>query len=101
MDEIDFGDVICGQKKKVTLRFSNNKEVPCHWRLLPKAETKKLRNKIQLLSENRFSMTPTSGSLQKNSECHVEITFTPLRSRNYYYKYYTIYYLNFRILVFI
>lgn len=88
LSDIDFGDVICGQKKIVTLRFSNNKEVPCHWRLAPKAETKKLRNKLQSMSESRFNMTPTHGSLDPYSECHIEIAFTPASNKAYFFKYY-------------
>ena len=36
--EIDFGDVIVGQRKTVTIRYSNNKEVDCKWHVAAKEE---------------------------------------------------------------
>jgi hydrocephalus-inducing protein len=31
---VDFGKVLCGQRKTVTLRFLNLKEIPCDWSLV-------------------------------------------------------------------
>lgn len=30
---VDFGKVLCGQRKTITLRFLNLKEIPCDWSL--------------------------------------------------------------------
>lgn len=30
---VDFGKVLCGQRKIITLRFLNLKEIPCDWSL--------------------------------------------------------------------
>lgn len=30
---LDFGKVLCGQRKTITLRFLNLKEIPCDWAL--------------------------------------------------------------------
>lgn len=37
-DIIDFGKVLCGQRKTFYLRFLNEKEIPCTWSLNTRAD---------------------------------------------------------------
>lgn len=37
-DCVDFGKVICGQRKTFFVRFINDKEIPCQWALNTRAD---------------------------------------------------------------
>lgn len=37
-DAVDFGKVICGQRKTVYVRLVNDKEIPCQWALNTRAD---------------------------------------------------------------
>ena len=64
-NEIDFGDVIVGQRKTVTIRYSNNKEVDCKWHVAAKEELVEQRNKNEKAAEGRFIMLPKEGLMPK------------------------------------
>lgn len=37
-DIVDFGKVLCGQRKIIYVRLVNDKEIPCDWKLVPHRE---------------------------------------------------------------
>ena len=83
--DIDFGCVICGQRKTVFIRFENQKEVPCEWNLnLKEDRPSGDREKKQ---EPRFHLSPQSGVMPKYTNSTLEITFIPLTDKLYQQKF--------------
>ena len=79
--EINFDKVICGQKKIITLRISNDREVECNWSIIQKKEPKKRHNEPK--TENKFTITPSIGTLGSFCKQNIEITFIPSSEKNY------------------
>jgi hydrocephalus-inducing protein len=79
--EVNFGKVICGQKKTITLRISNDREVECNWTILQKKEQKKKHNEPR--NENKFTIVPSSGMLGCFCKQNIEITFIPTADKTY------------------
>lgn len=79
--EVNFGKVICGQKKTITLRISNDREVECNWNIIQKKEQKKKHNEPR--NENKFMIVPSSGILGCFCKQNIEITFIPSSDKQY------------------
>lgn len=90
LSEIDFAQVIVGQRKTITIRFSNNKEVDCKWSVASKDEMIVARKKTEKNSEGRFSMSPKEGLLATCTQGHVQVTFVPNNAKNYTYTFYIV-----------
>jgi hydrocephalus-inducing protein len=71
---VDFGRVLVGQRKRVTVRLKNVKAVPVEWEY--KAPKSKY-GKALPPSETTFTFSPSSGKLQPGGTMWVTISFTP------------------------
>ena len=60
-DVVDFGRVLCGQRKTIFIRLFNEKEVHCDWSLNTRAELN-AGEKDKKEGKN-FDISPTSGSI--------------------------------------
>ena len=78
---VDFGQVICGQKKIITLRIANDEDVECVWNIVQRKEQKKRGQDAQ--GDNKFTIVPSSGVLPPKSKQNVEFTFVPTNDRGY------------------
>lgn len=58
-DIVDFGKVLCGQRKIIYVRLVNDKEIPCDWKLVPHREMMADKKKEPV----KFQMEPTFGSI--------------------------------------
>jgi hydrocephalus-inducing protein len=68
---VDFGKVLCGQRKIVTLRFLNLKEISCDWALY-------LRDPVGTDKEElKFELVPSSGKIASGSFQIVQAIFGP------------------------
>jgi hydrocephalus-inducing protein len=68
---VDFGKVLCGQRKIVTLRFLNLKEISCDWAL-------NLRDPVGADKEEvKFELIPSSGKIASGSFQIVQAIFFP------------------------
>jgi hypothetical protein len=72
---LDFGKVLCGQRKTVTLRFLNLKEIPCDWALhlkepMPPTVDKDKDNEL------KFELVPSSGKIVAGGFQIVKAMFT-------------------------
>jgi hydrocephalus-inducing protein len=81
--EVNFDKVICGQKKIITLRISNDKEVDCNWSILPKKEQRKKASDPK--ADNRYTINPSFGTLSAFTKQNIEVTFIPTSDKNYTY----------------
>ena len=73
---VNFGEVPCGQRKTITVRFENQKEVDCDWSYVFKDDVATSgQNKKDLIPV--FSLSPSSGKLVPGEKVNVEITFAP------------------------
>ncbi|KAI8854495.1 hypothetical protein BC829DRAFT_439199 [Chytridium lagenaria] len=90
-NEVDFGEVLCGQRKTVTIQLHNKNSVPCEWTTVPQ-ETKDVssaskQNKqpkkkfASILKE--FNINPPSGLLQPGEKSFVLVQFSPTDEKEY------------------
>ena len=79
---INFGKVVCGQKKTIFLRLLNQKEIPCEWYL-------NVRDNMggDKKEEVRFSLNPASGKIPSNGFQIVEVNFFPGQEKEYHNKF--------------
>ncbi|TPX54724.1 hypothetical protein PhCBS80983_g05802 [Powellomyces hirtus] len=88
-DGIDFGEVLCGARKTVTIRSQNPNSTACEWSIITgppaasasKKTTDKKKNHYHKLKE--FEFFPSSGTLAPNEKCLMEISFTPSDDKIY------------------
>ena len=73
---VDFGKVLCGQRKIITLRFLNLKEIPCDWGLNLREPIVAAHDKDKD-SEPKYELKPSSGRIQAGSFQIVKVLFTP------------------------
>jgi P pilus assembly chaperone PapD len=71
-DNLDFGKVCVQTRKTRKIRFENNKEVPCRWHYNAKGD---LSTGADV--EQRFNITPLSGTLMPGQKQTVDVMFTP------------------------
>jgi len=76
---VDFSKVLCGQRKAITLRFLNQKEVPCDWSLTLKEPV----GKPDKDNEVKFELKPSSGRIAPGSFQIVKAYFTPSQEKDY------------------
>ncbi|KAJ3226665.1 hypothetical protein HK099_004409 [Clydaea vesicula] len=92
--DINFGEVLVGQRKTVYISFSNQNSVPCEWTSFPtesliveKASAKKKPNapkkKSPPLYNNDVTLVPSSGILQPGEKSLVMLRFCPSEEKNY------------------
>jgi hypothetical protein len=80
-DDIDFEDVLCGQRKSVTVQFYNPNVVPCEWFTNvgeAGSATKKKKNQIQ-----EFEVVPSSATLPPGEKMNVMMRFSPSEQKDY------------------
>jgi len=66
-DILDFGEVICGQRKTAYLRIENQQPVTAVWSLSTSSSDlgmDKKQKEDDIASDKRFSINPTSGRLR-------------------------------------
>jgi hypothetical protein len=63
-DILDFGKVICGQRKTAYLRIENKQPVPAVWALQTLSGFAQDASKEDKAGEDRFTMFPISGKLR-------------------------------------
>jgi hydrocephalus-inducing protein len=71
-NSIDFGDVVVGQCRVVTVQLSNTSPVTSEWAIKHLALTGAMAR-----AASRFSYEPNSGILRPGERQNVEVTFTP------------------------
>ena len=61
-DMIDFGKVLCGQRKTIFVRLYNEKEISCEWSLNTRQDVA-TGDKKGKGEKNLFEIVPTNGSI--------------------------------------
>lgn len=82
-DVVQFGKVLCGQRKTFFVRFVNDKEITCDWVLNTRSDMTMDKKK----EVPKFVLNPTSGSIPSKQKQIVEITFAPLTEKDYQQKF--------------
>lgn len=72
---LDFGKTLCGQRKIITLRFLNLKEIPCDWALNLKEPMVGGHDKDK--DEVKYELKPSSGKIPSGGFQIVKVFFTP------------------------
>ncbi|KAJ3215867.1 hypothetical protein HDU67_010224 [Dinochytrium kinnereticum] len=90
-NEVDFGEVLCGQRKTVTIQLHNKNSVPCEWTTIAqepkdassasKQNRQPKRKFTSILKE--FDINPPSGLLQPGEKSFVLIQFSPTDEKEY------------------
>ncbi|KAJ3047832.1 hypothetical protein HK097_011139 [Rhizophlyctis rosea] len=96
MGDVDFGEVLCGLRKTVTIQMWNNNAVPCEWTTAQLVQAKdekgpgvggkkqpKEKKKTGTPTVKDFEIVPASGVLQPNEKCFLSIRFAPLDEKEY------------------
>lgn len=78
-DWVDFGKVLCGQRKTFFVRFVNDKEIACDWSMNTRQDVAMDKKK----EEPKFQMVPVSGCIPSKQKQVVEITFAPTTEKQY------------------
>lgn len=76
-ENVDFGRVCVGTRKTIKVRFENNKEVPCEWSYYYKPDVAGVAAK----EGEKFSVFPTSGTLQPSQKTTIDVMFTPTQDK--------------------
>eukprot|EP01022_Parablepharisma_sp_SALTPOND_P020800 TRINITY_DN386_c0_g1_i3.p1 TRINITY_DN386_c0_g1~~TRINITY_DN386_c0_g1_i3.p1 ORF type:complete len:4093 (+),score=589.86 TRINITY_DN386_c0_g1_i3:873-13151(+) len=74
---VNFGEVPCGQRKTISVRFENHKEVDCDWSYIFKEDVAAAAGRDKKGATPIFSLNPNEGKLAPGHKMNVEITFTP------------------------
>jgi len=81
-DTINFGDVLIGHRKTITIRLENKKEVECIWSFAIKEDVASTtRDKKDALPV--FSLSQYSGKLLRGQKQNLEIIFVPQSKKDY------------------
>ncbi|KAJ3129345.1 hypothetical protein HK098_001757 [Nowakowskiella sp. JEL0407] len=85
--DVEFGEVLCGQRKNITVQLHNANSVICEWSSLPAPENsiqKHLKKKDNLHpSLKEFELVPSSGVLQPGEKNQLLIRFFPSDEKVY------------------
>ncbi|XJO77830.1 hypothetical protein BDV3_002359 [Batrachochytrium dendrobatidis] len=79
-DCIDFGEVVCGYRKTVTIQFTNPGSVSCDWSYMSATNdacTKKQYKHVSNSLVSNFEMFPSKGSISPQDKIHVKVCFSP------------------------
>jgi len=88
-DILDFGEVICGQRKTIAIQLFNENVIQAEWRITSKVQKKKGFNKNNRNEKNIeelkdvYEITPEAGIIQPGKNQLVYIKFTPEEEINY------------------
>ncbi|EGR28756.1 hypothetical protein IMG5_169530, partial [Ichthyophthirius multifiliis] len=82
-DMVDFGKVICGQRKTIYLRFVNLKEIPCIWSLNTRPDISQNSKK----EDQKFIINPSNGIIASGQKQIVQLSFAPSAEKNYQWKF--------------
>lgn len=93
-DTLDFGSVVCGQCKVMTIQLHNYQPVRCDWSSEPTEDKKKKSDKMvplhlrkKLRTEKpkpkQFEVMPPVGSLQPGQRINVQVKFMPIEEIPY------------------
>lgn len=77
-ESIDFAKVLIGTLSIAKLRLENNREVPCEWAYTAKHPSAAAGGPLDW---ERFQVSPSSGMLQPNQKCTIDVTFTPTQEK--------------------
>jgi len=80
---VNFGEVPLGQRKTITMRFENNKEVDIDWSYTFKEDVAASGGKEKKDSIPIFQLSPSSGILPKGKKANVDIIFTPNAKKDF------------------
>eukprot|EP00698_Gefionella_okellyi_P022526 TRINITY_DN7486_c0_g1_i1.p1 TRINITY_DN7486_c0_g1~~TRINITY_DN7486_c0_g1_i1.p1 ORF type:complete len:4186 (-),score=1237.39 TRINITY_DN7486_c0_g1_i1:99-12656(-) len=75
-DKLDFGELLTGRCKTMTVQLHNPKEVPCEWSVQKQQGSAAKDAKF-------FKISPEGGSLPPDGRVNVDVTFTPTERRPY------------------
>ncbi|RKP17543.1 hypothetical protein ROZALSC1DRAFT_24102, partial [Rozella allomycis CSF55] len=86
--ELNFGDIMYGQRRRKSFELSNNHLVPCEWScsLVYYEGSAKQRKRKNDASLSDFEIFPESGVLQPNENCEVSVQLTPSKPKRYEYE---------------
>jgi hypothetical protein len=80
-ESLDFGRILVGQRKRITIELKNEKKVPVEWAYIePKTSRSTMRGGK---SENIFELNPPNGVLMPDQTCFVVASFTPRAQQQY------------------
>eukprot|EP00833_Pecoramyces_ruminatium_P007172 jgi/Orpsp1_1/1181204/evm.model.c7180000076296.1 len=88
-DELNFGEVICGQRKTIAFQLFNDNVIPAEWRFTPKYQKKKgfsKNNKNEKSIEELkdvYEIIPTTGTIYPGKNQLIYIKFEPIEEINY------------------
>jgi len=87
-DELNFGEVICGQRKSIAIQLFNDNVIQADWKITKKVPKKKAfsKNKPEGSVDNLFNVykiIPTSGSIQPGKNQLLYIKFEPTEEIDY------------------
>lgn len=86
--DVDFGEVVCGLRKTISILIHNKNTVPCEWTSVSQESQEKNsksigKKKASLLSIKEFDIVPCSGMLQPGEKSVVAIRFSPNDEKEY------------------
>ncbi|ORX48158.1 hypothetical protein BCR36DRAFT_329786 [Piromyces finnis] len=87
-DELNFGEVICGQRKSIAIQLFNDNSIQADWKIKQKITKNKAfsKNKTEFTIENLnsvYKIIPTSGSIQPGKNQLIYIKFEPTEEIDY------------------
>ncbi|KAJ3287536.1 hypothetical protein HK104_008544 [Borealophlyctis nickersoniae] len=85
--EANFGEVLCGRRKTVTIQMFNSNTVPCEWtsvvpEIIPPG-AKKAKKKPGASTMKEFELVPAFGTLQPGEKSLVMVRFSPTEEKDY------------------
>ncbi|RKO94829.1 hypothetical protein BDK51DRAFT_29881 [Blyttiomyces helicus] len=85
--EIDFSEVLCGQRKTVTIQMHNMNNVACEWTSLGSEVvqngSKKPKKKPGVAVLKEFELIPAFGLLQPGEKTLAQVRFAPVEEKEY------------------
>ncbi|KAJ3115022.1 hypothetical protein HDU96_001327 [Phlyctochytrium bullatum] len=88
--DVDFGEVLCGQRKTITIQLHNKNSVPCEWTTTAQDSKEIASSKQAKQTKKRFAsivkefgINPPNGLLQPGERMLVFIQFSPTEEKDY------------------
>ncbi|KAJ3184326.1 hypothetical protein HK101_009853, partial [Irineochytrium annulatum] len=88
-NEIDFGEIVCGRRKTVSIQLQNKNTVACEWTTIPPdpkeaaGGSKRMPKKKSGVVVKEFDIVPSSGLLQPGEKIIVLVQFSPTEEKDY------------------
>ncbi|KAI8803400.1 hypothetical protein BJ742DRAFT_498091 [Cladochytrium replicatum] len=77
---LDFGEVVCGFRKTITIHIQNPKSVPCEWHSTLNHDQQNVQSCV---TRREFDISPESGILQPGESTFLAVQFYPHEERLY------------------